>query len=254
MSFNGKVILITGASSGIGADAARHFTKLGAKLSITDINEKRLSEVAEELRKSGTSYPLAIVADVTKEAERIINETIKHFQQLDVLINNAGVVVMDNVIGVNMSEFDRVFDVNVRSAITLTKLCVPHLEKTAGNVVNVSSVGGLKAKVDSMTYCMSKAALDQFTKCSALDLASRGIRVNSINPAAIRTRLYESYGSDQDQYEKRLQERESRYPLGRVGNVADTSAAIAYLADNSAASFITGVLLPVDGGAFVAGV
>lgn len=254
MSFDGKVILITGASSGIGADAARHLAKLGAKLSIVDKNEERLNEVAEEINESGTQTPLAIVADVTKDVDRIVNETIKHFQQLDVLINNAGVVIMDNVNEVNLAEFDRVIDVNVRSAITLTKLCVPYLEKTKGNIVNVSSVGGLKAKINSMTYCMSKAALDQFTKCCALDLASKGIRVNSINPAAIQTRLFESYGSDQNQYEQRLQERKNRYPLGRVGSVSDTSAAIAYLADNGLASFLTGVLLPVDGGALVAGV
>lgn len=254
MGFCDKVILITGASSGIGADAARHLASLGAHLSLVDKNGERLLDVTKEIRHSGAAVPYTIVADVTEDAERIVDETIRHFRRLDVLVNNAGVVVMDNVIGVNLTEFDRVFNVNVRSAVTLTKLCVPHLEKTKGNVVNVSSIGGLKAKIDSMTYCMSKAALDQFTKCSALDLAPRGIRVNSINPAAIETRLYESYGSDKDQYERRLEERKNRYPLGRVGNTADTSSAIAYLADNSIASFITAVLFPVDGGAFVAGV
>lgn len=254
MSFCGKVVLITGASSGIGADAARYLAKLGAKLSIIDKNEDRLNDVAEEIKKLNKQIPFTIVADVTKDADRIVNETIAHFKHLDVLVNNAGVVIMDSVVDVNLSEFDRVVDVNVRSAINLTKLCVPYLEKTKGNIVNVSSVGGLRAKINSMTYCISKAAMDQFTKCSALDLASKGIRVNSINPAAVQTRLFESYGSDQGQYEHRLEERKNRYPLGRVGTVSDTSAAIAYLADNSSASFLTGVLLPVDGGAFVAGV
>lgn len=254
MAFKGKVVLITGSSSGIGANAARHLAKLGAKVSIVDKNGERLNEVAKEIKDSGATPPLSIVADVTKDAERIVQETINHFGQLDVLINNAGIVNMDTVIGVNLSEFDRVFDVNVRGAIILTKFSVPYLEKTKGNVLNVSSVGGLKAKVNSMTYCMSKAALDQFTKCSALDLAPKGIRVNSINPAIVRTRLFESYGSDENQYEQRLEDRKNRYPLGRVGEVSDTSAAIAYLADNDLASFLTGVLLPVDGGAMVAGV
>lgn len=249
MSFKGKVILITGASSGIGADVACNLAKLGAKISIVDKNAERLAEVANEIQKSGATAPLSIVADVTKDTDRIVNETINHFRQLDVLINNAGVVIMDNVTDVNLSDFDRVFDTNVRSAVILTNLCVPHLQKTKGNIVNVSSVGGLKAKLNSMTYCMTKAAMDQFTKCSALDLASRGIRVNSINPAAIKTRLFESYSSDQNQYEKRLEERKNRYPLGRVGDVSDTSAAIIYLANNNTASFLTGVLLPIDGGA-----
>lgn len=254
MSVNGKVFLITGASSGIGADAARHLAKLGAKLSIVDKNGDRLHDVAEEIKKLSECIPLTIVADVTKDADRIVNETIDHFKQLDVLVNNAGVVVMDNVVEVKLCEFDRVIDVNVRSAIHLTKLCAPYLAKTKGNIVNVSSVGGLKAKANSLTYCISKAAMDQFTKCCALDLAPMGIRVNSINPAAVETRLFESYGSDRNQYEQRLLERKNRYPLGRVGDVADTSAAIAYLADNNLASFLTGVLLPVDGGALVAGV
>lgn len=174
MSFSGKVIIITGASSGIGADAARHLAKLGAKVSIIGRNEQRLNKVAEKIKSAGSPAPLAIVADVTKDAQRIVDETIKHFGQIDVLVNNAGFSKPDNVSEANLSQFDSVFDTNVRSVINLTKLCVPHLEKTKGNIVNVSSVAGLKAFPNAMTYCMSKAALDQFTKCSALDLAPKG--------------------------------------------------------------------------------
>lgn len=182
MNFNGKVVLITGASSGIGAGAARHLAQQGAKVAIVGRNEKRLNEVAEEIKKSGLARPLAIVADVTKDAERIVDETIKQFEKLDVLINNAGIGKQDNVIDADLSEFDRIFDTNIRSVIKLTKLCVPHLEKTKGNVVNVSSDAGLKPVEYLMSYCMSKAALNQFTRCSALDLAPKGIRVNAINP------------------------------------------------------------------------
>lgn len=186
MSFEEKIVLITGGSSGIGAAAARHLSKLGAKVAIVGRNEKRLNDVAEEIKNAGSPAPLAIVADVTKDAERIVDETIKHFGKLDVLVNNAGVVAQDSVTSIDMSDFDRIFDTNVRSVIILTKLCVPHLAKTKGNIVNVSSIAGLKAVKNVLTYCMSKAALDQFTKCSALDLASKSIRVNSINPAVIR--------------------------------------------------------------------
>lgn len=101
---------------------------------------------------------------------------------------------------------------------------------------------------------MSKAALDQLTKCCALDLASKGIRVNSINPGQIRTNIFEALGGSQDRYDARLKLYARDYPVGRVGEVTDTSAAIVYLADNQSASFITGILLPVDGGAAVAGV
>lgn len=182
MSFEGKVILITGAGSGIGADAARHLAKLGAKVAIVDKNAERLNEVAEGIKKCGSAVPLPIVADVTRDTERIVSETIKHFGQLDVLINNAGIPISDTVVDVNLADFDRVFDVNVRAAISLAKSCVPHLEKTKGNIVNVASVCGLRPVPSLMTYCMSKAALIQFTKCSALDLAPKKIRVNGINP------------------------------------------------------------------------
>lgn len=168
-------------------------------------------------------------------------------------MNNAGIVIQDNVSDINLSEFDRIFDTNVRSIIALTKLCVPHLEKTKGNIVNVSSIAGLKAVQNVLTYCMSKAALDQFTKCSALDLAPKGIRVNSINPAVIRTPIFQTVGVPIEMAEKMFEEYKSKYPVGRVGEVADTSAAIAYLADDKS-SFLTGILLPVDGGSMVSGV
>lgn len=186
MSFKEKVVLITGAGSGIGADVARYLAELGAKVSIVDRNAVRLNAVAEEIKKSGSPAPLPIVADVAKDSERIVEETVEHFGQLDVLINNAGIPISDTVVDVNLSDFDRVFDVNVRAAINLTKLCVPHLEKTKGNVVNVASICGLRPVPSLMTYCMSKAALIQFTKCSALDLAPKKIRVNGMNPGWIQ--------------------------------------------------------------------
>ncbi|XP_031638274.1 uncharacterized protein LOC116350578 [Contarinia nasturtii] len=252
MSFEGKVALITGASSGIGADAAIHLAKLGASVSIVGRNEIRLNAVAEKIKNSGSPVPLTIVADVTKDAERIVDETIKHFGKLDVLVNNAGIVGQDNVTTFDMPEFDRIFNTNVRSVITLSKLCVPHLEKTRGNIVNVSSIAGLKAVPNVLSYCMSKAALDQFTKCSALDLAPKHIRVNSINPGIIKTPIFKTVGLTEEVAEKMFDEYKSKYPLGRVGEVSDTSSAIAYFADEKSASFLTGILLTVDGGFMLA--
>lgn len=248
MAFNDKVVLITGSSSGIGADAARHLAKLGAKVAIVGRNEKRLSAVAEQMKQSGSVIPLVIVADVTRDADRIVNETIKYFGKLDILVNNAGFAIHDNVAEADLSEFDRLFDTNVRAVINLTKLCVPHLEKSKGNVVNVSSVAGIRPFPEHMSYCMSKAALDQFTKCSALDLASMGIRVNSINPAAIRTNIYEPFGITAEQYAERLKEAEKKHIIGRIGEVTDTSTAIAFLADNNTSSFLTGIIFTIDGG------
>lgn len=251
MNFSGKVILITGAGSGIGAGAASHLASSGASVSIVDRNESRIFKIAKEIKNSGSVIPLPIVADVTKHAQRIVDETINHFGKLDILINCAGFPINDNVIEVNLNDFDRVFDVNVRAVINLTKLCVPHLEKTKGNVVNVSSSCGLKQHSNLMSYCMSKAALNQFTKCSALDLAPKGIRVNAILPAAIRTNIFEAYEMEEQEYEQSLKYRETKYPIGRVGEVSDTNAAIAYLASDSLASFLTGTLLTIDGGSLL---
>lgn len=250
MSFTGKVVLITGASSGIGANAAQHFAKLGAKLSIVGRNEKRLKDVAEQIIKAGSPTPLAIVADVTRDAERIINETIKCFGQLDVLVNNAGIFRSDTVTQFDVKQFDCIMNTNLRSVIILTNLAVPYLEKTKGNIVNVSSVAGLKPFDIFTSYCVSKAGLDQFTKCSAIALAPKGIRVNAVNPATIRTPIFESIGVNESNEDKFYEERKHDYLVGRVGEVSDTSSAIAYLASET---FITGILLPVDGGLMCSG-
>lgn len=165
MDFNGKVILITGAASGIGAGAARHFAKLKALISIVDLDEKRLNEVATEITREGSSKPFQIVADITTDSERIISETIKHFGRLDVLVNNAGIGKLDSVVDFNVNDFDRTINVNLKAPIVLTNLAVPHLEKTKGNVVNISSVAGLKPAKNFLSYCISKAGLDQVIEC-----------------------------------------------------------------------------------------
>lgn len=243
MSFTGKVVLISGASSGIGADAARHLSKLGAQVSLVGRNEQRLKEVADQIIKAGSTRPLPIVADVTKDGERIINETVKHFGRLDVLVNNAGIFLSDSLPEFNVSEYDRLMDTNLRSVIVLSHLAVPHLEKTKGNIINVSSEAGINAYDMFLSYCISKAALNHFTKCAAIGLASKGIRVNAINPGDIRTPIFASVGIEES--EAFFDKIKEQYLVGRVGETSDTSAAIEYLASQS---FINGILLPVDGG------
>ncbi|XP_037043479.1 3-oxoacyl-[acyl-carrier-protein] reductase FabG-like [Bradysia coprophila] len=248
MSFTDKVIIVTGASSGIGADAAKHLAKLGGKVCLVGRNEKLLKNVAEEIKTSGSLVqPLVIVADVTKDAEQIIGDAVNHFGKLNVLVNNAGILQSDSVSNFSITQFDDIFNTNLRAVAILTSLAVPHLEKTKGNIVNVSSVAGLKAFPGILSYCISKAALDQFTKCVALELASKGVRVNSINPAMIRTPIFEKTGMSVEEADKRMEAGKDVHPIGRIGEPSDTSEAIAYLASDSA-SFITGVLFPVDGG------
>lgn len=247
MAFSGKVVIVTGASSGIGEDAAIEFAKLGAKVVLVGRNEGRLNGVADKIKGNGSPAPLAIVADVSKDATRIIETTVQHFGQLDVLVNNAGFGTFDSASTVDLEKFDSVFATNVRGVVELTKLAVPHLETTKGNVVNISSIVGLHPYKQCVSYCMSKAALDMYTKCASLELAPKGVRVNSVNPGMIVTSFLQPLGVDKAQADALYEKSASEYPVGRVGITSDTTNAILFLA-NDKASFINGVLFPVDGG------
>lgn len=244
MNFNGKVILITGASSGIGAGTAEHLSKLGASLALVGRNVNNLSEV---IKKCGETPILPIVADVNTDAKKIIDQTIAHYGRLDVLVNNAGVGAKSSIESTSMEPYDYIMTTNLRSVYELTTYAVPHLIATKGNIVNVSSTAGLRAFPVILTYCMSKAALDQFTKCVSLELAPKGVRVNSVNPAVIRTNFHKNMGFDEEEYNLYLENCKKSHALGRVGEVFEVAEAIAFLASDKA-SFITGTLLPVDGG------
>lgn len=250
MDFTDKVILITGASSGIGADAARHLASLGGRVAVVGRNTERVNAVAGQIKAAGAPVPLPIVADVTKDAQRIVDETVRHFGKLDVLVNNAAILALDEIDNLDLAVFDRIFDTNVRSVMQLTHLAIPHLEQTKGNIVNISSVAGLKAIPQFISYSMSKAALDHFTRLVAVGLAPKRIRVNSINPAAIRTPIFETVGITAETFAAIEEESKHTYLVGRIGEVSDTSSAIAYLASDSS-SFLTGITLTVDGGSLL---
>ncbi|XP_055309033.1 uncharacterized oxidoreductase TM_0325-like [Sitodiplosis mosellana] len=176
------------ACTGIGAHAAIHLAKKGGRIVLVGRNEGRLNDVSSEIIKDNAPKPLIIVADVTMDAERIIQETIDHFGSLDVLVNNAAEITCDTADNIELEDFDRIMNTNVCSIVHLRKLAVPHLEKTNGNISNVSSIAGLRTKVNSFGHSISKAAVNQLTKNAALDLASKGIRMNAINPGAINSR------------------------------------------------------------------
>lgn len=147
----------------------------------------------------------------------------------------------------SLDQFDHIMNVNVRSLFRLTQLAVPHLIETKGNVVNLSSVCGIRSFPNVLAYNISKSAVDQFTNCVALELAPKGVRVNSVCPGVIITELHKRGGMDNEAYENFLEHCKNTHALGRPGNVDEVAAAIAFLASDSA-SFITGVQLPVDGG------
>jgi NAD(P)-dependent dehydrogenase (short-subunit alcohol dehydrogenase family) len=254
MSFTDKVVIVTGSSSGIGAAAAVHFTRLGAKVTITGRNEDNLLEVKakciNEVLRDRKPEILSIAADVNVEKDRkkIIDETVKKFGKIDVLVNNAGLGENGDILTTTLDQYDKVMNTNVRSVFHLTQLAVPHLIKTQGNVVVVSSVASQRQFPNLLAYCMSKAAIDQFTKCVALELAPKNVRVNAVNPAFIVTNFHKRLGMDNATYEAFKERAKETHALGRAGTVEETSKAIAFLANNEESSFITGSCLLVDGG------
>ncbi|XP_030751962.1 uncharacterized protein LOC115879328 [Sitophilus oryzae] len=249
MQFAGKVILITGASSGIGAATAKHFAKLGASLVLAGRNKQNLELVASECKTNNSVEPLLLTAELTNETETksLVEKTIEKFGKLDVLVNNAGVLESGSVENTNLEQYDRVMNANVRSIYQLTTLAVPHLVKTKGNIVNVSSVNGIRAFPGVFAYCISKAAVDQLTRCAALDLAPKQVRVNSVNPGVTFTNLHTRSGMNPEQYEAFIKRSQETHALGRPGKPEEVARTIAFLASDDA-SFITGASIPVDGG------
>ncbi|CAG2174431.1 unnamed protein product [Oppiella nova] len=251
--FTGKVVLITGSSAGIGAVTAIEFSRSGAQVVINGRNVGNLSQVANECEKVSPKglKALEVVGDVTKEDDcrRLVDATIKSFGKLDVLVNNAGYGAITSIYNTDlMATYDSLMATNLRSVVYLTHLCVAQLEKTKGNIVNISSIAGLKPFDQVSVYCMSKVALDMVSKCLALELAPKGIRVNTINPASVRTNFDTAMGLTRKQYDDLLAYREQSYPLGRVGEAIDIANVVLFLASDES-SWVTGINFLSDGGA-----
>ncbi|XP_054728384.1 uncharacterized oxidoreductase TM_0325-like [Anastrepha obliqua] len=248
MSFNGKVVIVTGASSGIGAATAKAFAIRGAKIALVGRNVDNLKAVESDCKAANSNAELLLIpADVTVDAERIINKTVDEFGQLDVLVNNAGILAYGSILDIDVEQFDSLLNTNLRSIFLLTKLAAPHLIKTQGNIVNVSSVAGTRTFPNTSSYCTSKAAVDQFTRCIALDLASKNVRVNAVNPGVVVTDIHARSGMTEEAYADYMRRAKETHALGRVGTTKEVADTIAFLASDEA-TFITGATVPVDGG------
>lgn len=241
----GSVAIVTGASSGIGKATAKLFASQGAKVTLASRNKIAIEETLSSLG----GETLAVPADVTveKDCERLIHETIDKFGRLDVLINSAGVIANGTIENTTLQQWDDMFKINVRSVFYLMHLAMPHLVKTKGNVVNVSSVNGERSFPNVLAYCSSKAALDHLTRCAALEVASKGVRVNAVCPGVTRTQLHRRGGMDEATYQKFLEHSKETHPLGRVGNADEIAELIFFLA-SPRANWITGVTYLIDGG------
>lgn len=244
----GKAAIVTGATSGIGYATARRFAEAGAFVAIVGRNEERLAEVALEIKAAGGEAH-TIRADVTqeKDAERIIAATIERFGKLDVLVNAAGHISNGTIENTALDAWDAMLNVNLRAAFYLMQQAVPFLTRARGSIVNVSSVTGLRAFPGVLAYCVSKAGLDQLTRCAALELAAQGVRVNAVNPGVVVTEIHKRGGMNEADYAAFLERSKQTHPLGRVGEAPEVAELILYLASKRAA-WITGATYSIDGG------
>ena len=181
------------------------------------------------------------------QIERVVNDTVTNFGQIDVLVNAAGIILNGSIETTTLDDWDKMMNINLRTVFHLMQKCIPFLEKTKGNVVNVSSVSGLRAFPNVLAYCVSKAAIDQLTRCSALELAPKGIRVNAVNPGVVVTSLHKRGGMSEEDYQNFLENSKKTHPIGRVGEPQEVAELIYYLASEKA-SWITGATYAIDGG------
>ena len=246
--FSGKVLLVTGATSGIGRATALRFAESGAKVAAVGRQEDALAAVAEEITKLGGT-PLAIRADlsVENEASRVITKAKESFGGIDVLVNAAGHISSGTIENTSIEAWDAMLNINLRAVFALMKQAVPFLIERRGNIVNVSSVTGLRSFPGVLAYCVSKAGLDQLTRCAALELAAKGVRVNAVNPGVVVTEIHKRGGMDEDQYAAFLEHSKQTHPLGRVGDAREIAELVFFLASERAA-WITGGTYSIDGG------
>ena len=220
-----KVVLITGASAGIGAATALEFAKKQVHgLVLVARNEVKLQEVADQCKNYGVKDVLIIQQDLSQESacQAIVDKTINTFQRLDVLVNNAGIMHLSTLETLTSKQLDEAMELNLKVALKLTQLCTSWLEKSdLKAIVNVSSIAGLRAYPGGLAYKLSKAALDHLTQCSAIDLAAKGIRVNSVNPGVIDTDFFKANGFSNEQSDEYVNKKSKLiHPLGRCGTVA----------------------------------
>src|SRR5258706_9477846 len=248
MSFLAKTVVVTGATSGIGRAAAESFGREGASVVLVGRNESALNEVAGSLRDAG-SRAATCAADVTAAdaPQRIVATALDAFGGIDVLVNAAGVFAAGALEATTDEGWDAMMAINLRAPFRLMPAAAPPLAERKGSVVNVSSVNGLRSFPGVLAYCVSKAGVDQLTRCAAIEMAPIGVRVNAVNPGVVITEIHKRGGMSEEDYEKFLEHSKTTHPLGRVGDPKEIAELVFYLASDKA-SWITGATYQIDGG------
>jgi NAD(P)-dependent dehydrogenase (short-subunit alcohol dehydrogenase family) len=242
MEFNGKVAIVTGATSGIGMATARKFAEQGGKVAAAGRKKDVLSKIAGP---NIQTYAVDLLNE--PETAAFVRNVLNDFGQIDVLVNAAGIIASGTIENTSLSDYDLMMNINVRSVFQLTQLALPSIIERKGNIVTVSSVTGLRAFPNVFAYCVSKAAVDQFTRCAALELAPKGVRVNAVNPGVVRTNLHLNSGMSEDAYAAFVERSKTTHPIGRIGDPEEIADLILFLA-SSKAGWITGVTYSIDGG------
>jgi NAD(P)-dependent dehydrogenase (short-subunit alcohol dehydrogenase family) len=242
MEFDGKVAIVTGSTSVIGMATTRKFAEQGGKVAAAGRKKDVLSKIAGP---NVRTYAVDLLDE--PETAAFVQNVLNDFEQIDVLVNAAGIIANGTIENTSLSDYDLMMNINVRSVFQLTQLALPSIIERKGNIVNVSSVTGLRAFPNVFAYCVSKAAVDQFTRCAALELAPKGVRVNAVNPGVVRTNLHRNSGMGEDAYAAFVERSKTTHPIGRIGDPEEIADLILFLA-SSKAGWITGVTYSIDGG------
>ncbi len=250
MRFEDKGVLVTGGGSGIGLAATLAFLREGARVAIGEVSEERGREAADCARRDGHEL-LVTVGDVSREADaaRMVEETVRAFGRVDVLFNNAGILIESRVDAMSEADWDRQIDVNLKGAFLVAKHAVRQmLRQGRGSIVNTASVNALVGDPDEAAYCASKAGVALLTKSMALAYAPNGIRVNAVCPGWIETRMFAqeaaARGLGVGEYRAHAA---GEQPVGRVGSPEEIAQLVLFLASDEP-SYTTGALVVADGG------
>jgi NAD(P)-dependent dehydrogenase (short-subunit alcohol dehydrogenase family) len=248
--FAGKSVLVTGAAKGIGCAVAMRMAREGARVAMLDRDRDALALAARAVSQEPNHAALALTADVSRsdQVSTAVGEAVAHFGSLDVLVNNAGIHFARAFDEYTDEEWQRVFAVNVNGAFYVTRAALPALRRSRGVIVNVSSMTALVGQDRGAGYVASKGALVSMTRALALELARDGIRVNCVCPAGVDTPLLRAWAETLPDPEAVLRGQAAMHLLGRLATADDIASTIAFLA-SPAASFITGTIVPVEGGA-----
>lgn len=249
-----KVVIVTGGSSGIGRGCASEFVRAGARVVLCSNDEGEGRAVEHELRElaraEGRGEAVFVYCDVRKEGDvrGLVEKTVERFGRIDCLINNAGWHPPHRPIDdFSAEEFRSLLELNLVSVFTACRLALPHLRRTRGNVINMSSLVGQIGQRHATTYVATKGAVTAFTKALALDEAAGGVRVNSVSPGNIFTPLWQEAADAAPDPERALAEGRAAQPLGRMGTAEEVGRLCVYIA--AEATFTTGVDHVISGGA-----